>query len=367
MAEMSDYGSASAETALVPQSLTVFRHFFADTYMSWLMRMGFGMTSERNYRILRHDYPAKVADGVHVAKCRKSVIGAAAGYTAYTDHSTHQAPQVDCKCGFYAHYDPGTDFYPSHNWGTDYAKDMYGDQDYGDLVIVRAVCEAQGRVVMGRLGVRAEKMRIVGLAIDWDKHLWHDEREEIPPPTSWDGLFRDFTYRFQGDNWKWHRGKPPANRIKPQPFDWRDTSPYYEPFKPEAEVITGQVQRIADEYGVKLWDSPAEMYAAHPPADLSALGIEPEAPEGIDMVIRGSGGATLTLDALNKATAALQKATYTFTASLQSLSTSPYIDEPKKVSLVKAPKPTAMQRAIEAKKNRPAPPGTGIDRRKKKL
>jgi hypothetical protein len=53
--------------------------------------------------------------------------------------------------------------------------------------------------------------------------------------------------------------------------------------------------------------------------------------------------------------------------SLLAASYTLYADAPPKVALVKKPKPTPMQTAIEAKKNRPAPPGTGIDRRKKKL
>lgn len=55
----------------------------------------------------------------------------------------HTAPGEDCRCGFYAYHDTG-------------AADRHGD--------VNAIIEATGRVVHGTEGIRAEKMRVLGVA-----------------------------------------------------------------------------------------------------------------------------------------------------------------------------------------------------------
>lgn len=366
MPDQTDYGTSNSETTLVPQSLTVYRHFLVDTFNNIILRMGaIGSPSDRYRRAMRKDYHPGVE--VHEARCS---VGARR-YIQEAKHST-PAPQVNCHCGFYAHYDPATDFYRSIWWGRDYGKHFLADEEWGnDLVIVRAACEVQGKVIMGRLGVRAEKMRITGMAVDWAKHMWCNGEKPVPRAVDYDfwGSPRPSSgvsyYRFH-DPWDmdWREGKPPRGRIRAEDvWNYRDMSPQFT-VKSEAEVIEDKVSHVAGRYGVKLWDSPDEMYAAHPKPDLSALGIEPEAPRTVDV----SGLVASIKDAskaLQTAMTQLQGASFTF--SISTNTPIPFLDEPKKVSLVKAPKPTAMQRAIEAKKNRPAPPGTGIDRRKRKL
>lgn len=76
----------------------------------------------------------------------------------------HSAPNRDCQCGFYASYSPRTDFF------AEYIRQLNshpGGPAFGcDIPPVFAVVEASGRVLMGSTGVRAEKMRVVAMAID---------------------------------------------------------------------------------------------------------------------------------------------------------------------------------------------------------
>lgn len=78
--------------------------------------------------------------------------------------SYHPAPHADCRCGFYASYDPTTDFYPGELNGR----------------MVRAVVELSGRVVMGTKGVRAERMKILAIAPDY-KHIADPHNEDHWP------------------------------------------------------------------------------------------------------------------------------------------------------------------------------------------
>lgn len=73
------------------------------------------------------------------------------------DHELSGPPNPKCQCGFYASYDPETDFYDG-NPG-------YGVNALGNLM-VRGVVEVSGRVIMGTKGIRAEKMQIKALALD---------------------------------------------------------------------------------------------------------------------------------------------------------------------------------------------------------
>src|SRR5690606_32568059 len=60
----------------------------------------------------------------------------------------HKSPSKDCTCGFYASYDPETDFYPSFRWGRAYTR-LAGAEDYEDFAVVKAAVEVSGTVVMG--------------------------------------------------------------------------------------------------------------------------------------------------------------------------------------------------------------------------
>lgn len=59
----------------------------------------------------------------------------------------HDAPEANCKCGFYVNYYPQNSFY---------------DKSY-DKTYPRGVVEASGRVILGQKGFRAQKVRLVAL------------------------------------------------------------------------------------------------------------------------------------------------------------------------------------------------------------
>lgn len=74
--------------------------------------------------------------GLQVSECKKY---------SEAQEDTHDSPQSDCTCGFYAHYLPLESYA------------YYNNRVYG-------VIEASGRILMGTKGFRAEKARIVALA-----------------------------------------------------------------------------------------------------------------------------------------------------------------------------------------------------------
>lgn len=59
-----------------------------------------------------------------------------------TFQTEHQAPQLNCTCGFYACYSPAT-------------------TQWGQAIPFMGVVELSGRMVLGTRGVRAERARIV--------------------------------------------------------------------------------------------------------------------------------------------------------------------------------------------------------------
>lgn len=347
MPEVYDYGDANSK-ALVPGSLTVFRHFGADLASGTLAPM-----NRRHHLMADPDSPGNRAyppepGEVYGAECSKP-YGAwyhSAGLAQPTDHP---APRVDCSCGFYAHYDPMTDFYPSSRWGDTYSLTT-GDRRYCDKVMVRAVVEMTGTVVMGRLGVRAEKMQIKAIAIDWSKRL-----QTPVSPYGPGGVIED-VYDLTGIGYRSYRAEPDG----------------------DAEIID-EVATIADRYGVEFWGSSAEMYAAHPKADVEALGVDTTPRRRADDSLYHSGGVvspTLSdQQAQAYAKAATQAATsfalirkkvieaYGFAAKgIQGATVTLAIYD----EALNTPQ-SAFERALEAKKSRPAAPGSGIDRRKRKL
>lgn len=117
---------------LVPRSLTVYRHFALEGEKSKPIGIKpMGQTFSSGSSI----YPY---ENMYTASCNASS----------SRTSAHKSPDVKCQCGFYASYDPDTDFYA-------YVTDPR----------VFAATEAFGHVVMATKGVRAEKMRIKGMWI----------------------------------------------------------------------------------------------------------------------------------------------------------------------------------------------------------
>lgn len=163
MSDQTGYGIQGEhhEPKLVPAALTAYRHFFLykkaeNSGLPALVPMApHTEAAYGTYHVPWSEWGSGKPATFH-AECHWS-----------EDEPRHEgspAPQLDCSCGFYAHYFDGTDFYPYTKW--------YPRQESGwtaGKIMVRTVVELSGRIVMGHLGVRAEKLTIKALAIDWDK------------------------------------------------------------------------------------------------------------------------------------------------------------------------------------------------------
>lgn len=344
MPSQSEYGSSS-DRMLVPGTLRVFRHFWANTETGQLTPMnynpgrdpyGFGYSRSQPYREQAEPYEAT---------CTKGLASRLTGYAPPPPQ--HNSPHSHCTCGFYAHYKQADDFYPHHLWGKDYFNDL---MQYSSipLVMVRAVCEVSGTVVAGSRGVRAGKMKIVALAVDWDKYRNPTQRlREV------EGL----ALLKQIDYHTFEYGNPTVEII-----DSRT------PGTNERSRITSTVELIARRYGVEFYDRWKDMYLDHPEEDLTALGIEYKpAPEDMwsstAYSFRQMASTQATFYA--NAVAATDKAAKEMRTLLDELFATP--KQKPKVSLVKPVKSTQFERVMLAKKNRSAPPGTGIDRRRGRL
>jgi hypothetical protein len=326
VATAKDYGTADDRT-LVPGTLTVFRHFTADLSTNHLYPMNYNPMRAQNSM----HFPVPVTDKAY------SPLGNVDGYRAYCGHQdpwnsnspfgysddTHAAPDVGCSCGFYAHYDPDTDFYPGSWWGEGLA-DYMSSLAYTDLVLVRAVCEVSGTVVMGRLGVRAEKLKIKALAVDWGKY-------RAPATVTYinAGIFGPTGRSLRADIYD----------------DLRDLQNERE----HQERIRRQVSCIASSYDARYYGAAHEMYDDHPRQDVSSLIPETAAPKP---AIR----TEIQIDwrALAKALEAAGTSATQAAEEVRNLS-------------IKNPRDDYIQAILDKKRSKPAPPGTGIDRRKRKI
>lgn len=177
----SDYGRAGSTSELVPNGLRVYRHYN--------LRRGMLASTIMN----GHEF----FPGVNTAECFASDreradqdckrclgwgkvdkdTGQPMGHLAdrfmrgFTDYQplrtcdclrTCNAPDRRCTCGFYASYDPQLDFFQ------EYIRRWFELKSGHPINLphVFAVVEASGRVLMGSKGVRAERMRVVALAVD---------------------------------------------------------------------------------------------------------------------------------------------------------------------------------------------------------
>jgi hypothetical protein len=226
-------------------------------------------------------------------------------------------------------------------------------------IMVRAVVEVTGTVVMGSRGVRAEKMKIVAFAIDWDKYLsirevmLQEEPIEISTFADRDPVYlpnRRVETRFV-------RGEPTTQV--------RATS--------EKAVI-----EVAEEVGAKFYRSVSDMYAEHPEPDLSGLGIEP-APSPVELEDPWSGWQSPSpfVSHLNRMRSSFQAQQVTYAATQKAIADlqqalKGILDATEAATAPAPPRakprgmPDRVWQALEAKRNKPAPPGSGIDRRKKK-
>ena len=291
MPEQSDYGNkADPDIQLVPDTLRVYRHFLLEK--GELRPMAASIDRGNPYAVDRRDrspdlfreygcscpfcagsqpemygnsWPPRVqvSDGEpFVADCR-----------ADTSKGDHETPSQDCKCGFYAHYSPEEDFYPTTHWRyqpddapretrniprwkTDLSVgiDLHptanpystGYVQYEaprqQTIIVRAVVEVSGKVILGTRGVRAEKMRLIALSPDWGKYdSFYDRR-------NWMGKDRYISYQDDWDVWG-------SNH-------------------PSAEVeysVAESTAMVAAAHRAEFYDGYALMYRAYPQPDIDHL------------------------------------------------------------------------------------------------
>jgi hypothetical protein len=184
-AEQKDY-SGSVEPDLVPGALRAYRHFqLHKERQGGMVLSAVGMS--RLYRPEDRD----PVGGVFQASCdrphpfreelkaitegldqatkwdddilRRAIEHKEALEALVREAVSHESPHAPCQCGFYASYDPQTDFY-SFPWNHPFPY-HFGELRTHDTWF-HAVVEMSGRVLMGSRGVRAEKMKIQAIALD---------------------------------------------------------------------------------------------------------------------------------------------------------------------------------------------------------
>ena len=138
---------------------------------------------------------------------------------------------------------------------------------------------------------------------------------------------------------------------------------------------------VANTYGATYYDTPEEMHDAHPMADVSALGVDTILrPTAIENLLAGINRPSVP-SAYRQQIAMYQKMIYATTTAAQAA----LVKEGKIIKgdvdlgdggtpkQKRKPQPRVRTgdpkfvAALEAKRNRPAPPGAGIDRRRGRL
>jgi hypothetical protein len=381
--EQRDYGHRESEDrALVPGTLTVFRHFQADLRSGVLMPMNYNPRNRDGFNsrpgqqpytrpagnlepFYWEDGPHEPEQPVYQAQCDK--LWRVSHITQFTQAARpdHDAPDKGCTCGFYASYDPETDFYPSFRWGRLYSE-IVGATGYEDIAIVKAAVEVSGTVVMGRLGVRAGRMKIVGLTLDWEKRIRPGDIDGGGPY----GWRRDPYYGGSRST----QSRYVVYNHQTGEYEMRQVEVKDED---EARDIA-QADALASGYGATYYNSVAEMVEAHPMADVSALGVDttPRPSEDYIGLQASLYGRMFTAQQLAQVEQAVRKASKTFQQAAASIAVSQLdVDadllfgkpKPKRRKPKGGTMPEHLARALESKRKRQAPPGSGIDRRKKKL
>jgi len=278
MAKAEDYGTDKSEVTLVPQALRAYRHFLLYQGELWPMSAdtqgGFNPYAVRSYvprsyvppalepyyryddygykhRDYEYEYHYSPPTNARVWEAQCKIWR-----DSMAVPGPHPAPRADCRCGFYAHYEPNGDFYPSQTWD-DFREDDRRRVNPFDVTsnnpppyaMVRAVVELSGTVVLGTRGVRAEKMRIVAAALDWSK--WSNTSiEHSNYVVRADEM--DMFGTFYGDM----------------------VSLYYLDRRPGADTLRrgqDELNRIAHMYGFTPYYNIQTMHSAHPQPDLGDL------------------------------------------------------------------------------------------------
>ena len=376
MPDMSEYGTAESP-ALVPDSLICYRHFILDPAKLRVTPMNASsseiyaapgtfvadcLNAKQYQRPVEEFLTAYAGFSCACSSCREHREKYSEDRKKYydgEDNLIHKSPSVECTCGFYAHYDPRTDFYEHTVWGP-HSYMYYVPNNMG---VVRAVVEMTGTTVAGTKGVRAQKMQVKALCIDWAKYQGRQVEVTAKP--------RDFLQRWEAANSNRLYCYEPAKEIR------------YEPPEPVfRDFMERKTSETAAFYGAAYFTSPHEMYAAFPKPDLSALGIEeePHTPPPVPFddsvfVVPGPTPSQYWVQYLTNSLppapspggwvgfSGISSSSFTFSGIFDD-EAAVWADDKKAEPEVEL---TAFERAMLAKKSRPAPPGTGIDRRKKKL
>ncbi len=306
-------------------------------------------------------YQSPATDGVFEARCIKRPSWART--YGKKEEYRHDSPAVDCTCGFYAHYEEWADFYRQGVWTAEplsYVANFSGYHAFAGSLqpqsgigygMVRAVVELSGKVVMGSLGVRAQKLKVKALAVDWGKF----HRQPVRDYWEWDAEGVGGIY--QGDGFR-EEVVVPSIRRHP---NYGENRAGYE------RLCSTAAARLGAEY---FYDANV-MYGKYPRPDLSSLGIAPAKPKPL-----AEPPIWITMPSYRVSQhAATQVQAYLyrngFTASLSIIDevtadAVSVMDEADSTPQGVVPD-SRLAKVIEARKNRPAPPGTGIDRRKRKL
>lgn len=388
-----DYGHKDSSTPLVPGSLTVFRHFTVDIKRGVIQPMSVQPVNWINYS-RQMQMQAKGGDGLfgpyHV-KPGPLVAGCNRTYLTAEVPRDHKSPDPRCTCGFYASYETETDFYPTVHWGNAWDRHAYDTPPGREtgFVIVRAAVEMSGTVVMGHRGVRAEKMTIKAIALDTSKWMSPLDAERSARKEWW---WYDPTYDlFNGS-------VAAAERTTTVSKD--EAAALQEQGYLEMDYARLQVRRIAERYGVQFFgDNVGRMEQAFPPADVAALGVDtsPPPPREPQQNVISQGQVQLygraakaahsqqhgksiiheLIEQVNKAIEADAKRArerqqvQARVAGMMGVRADMVItDEALDVGIDIDGFPkveTKKDKALRLKRERPAPPGTGIDRRRGKL
>lgn len=366
--DQDDYGHRGDKT-LVPGSLITYRHFQVDLKRGLIAPMNYRPTrdgvqgssmmvgtGQRPYTPPQPGEPAKAYE----ARCIKA--GPAQFYSRALREAKgephEKSPTVWCTCGFYAHYDPDTDFYPSFRWGRAYHK-LAGSEHHADIVVVRAVVEVSGTTIMGKLGVRAGRMKILALTVDWDKRIRPSvvDRYNFFMNRRFDAMSPSAAYR----------------KVMLEDFSSAEE-------ENDADTIA-RTEAVAYRYGVRHFADKWEMYLAYPKPDISALvdaaPSPPPEPEPDYFEFDASPLYQVPPSPPSALGDILKRQAQIYASQVSQV---PWgmvngvsvgvitVDEVNRIMDEVMPKQkTPFERAILAKQNRSAPPGTGIDRRRGRL
>jgi len=228
-----DYGHESSKTPLVPGALRLYRHFRVENAVLHPMNSMF-----------RSENPYQEPQELYKARCLREDRASSVGWATQVSRASGlvtpehgEAPAKTCQCGFYAHYDQMTDFYPTFDWAV---KDVR--EPLRNNMIVKSVIEVSGRVVMGTKGIRGEKLKLIAIAPDWTKYRSKEWTAAVESARTY------VEYRALRDNPE----KFPVN------ID-------------EQSAVYAVMAELARKYGVGFFGNTAVMHDRFPPQDVSEL------------------------------------------------------------------------------------------------